>query len=91
MESVRKMVSSMKLPLVDGEEQSSYDPMGEKLKMMSSKHFLEEQRLVELELELEDEEEVEDEELAELITARDFRVSWEHRFTPRYSFNDTSK
>lgn len=81
----------MKLPLVDGEEQSSYDPMGEKLKMMSSKHFLEEQRLVELELELEDEEEVEDEELAELITARDFRVSWEHRFSPRYSFHDTSK
>lgn len=91
MESVRKMVSSMKLPLVDGEEQSSYDPMGEKLKMMSGKIISEEQRLVELELELEDEEEVEDEELAELITARDFRVSWEHRFTPRYSFNDTSK
>nr|ABA95583.1 hypothetical protein LOC_Os12g01250 [Oryza sativa Japonica Group] len=84
------MVSSMKLPLVDGEEQSSYDPMGEKLKMMSGKIISEEQRLVELELELEDEEEVEDEELAELITARDFRVSWEHRFTPRYSFNDTT-
>lgn len=33
------MVSSMKLPLVDGEEQSSYDPMGEKLKMMSGKLF----------------------------------------------------
>uniref|UniRef100_A0A0E0F1B5 DUF6598 domain-containing protein n=1 Tax=Oryza meridionalis TaxID=40149 RepID=A0A0E0F1B5_9ORYZ len=80
------MASSMKLPLVDGEEQSSCGTMGEKLKTMSGKLPLEERRPVVAELELEDE----DEELTEQIMARDFRISWEHRFTPHYSFNDTT-
>ncbi|XP_052135613.1 uncharacterized protein LOC127754177 isoform X2 [Oryza glaberrima] len=79
------MASSMKLSLVDGEEhEASYGAMGEKLKTMSGKLPLEEQRPVVAELELEDEE------LTEQIMARDFRISWEHRFTPHYSFNDTT-
>uniref|UniRef100_A0A0E0F1B9 DUF6598 domain-containing protein n=1 Tax=Oryza meridionalis TaxID=40149 RepID=A0A0E0F1B9_9ORYZ len=41
-------------------------------------------------LELEDEEEVEDEELAEQTTVQNFRVSWQNRFSPRYSFHDTT-
>uniref|UniRef100_A0A0E0F1C1 Uncharacterized protein n=1 Tax=Oryza meridionalis TaxID=40149 RepID=A0A0E0F1C1_9ORYZ len=41
-------------------------------------------------LELEDEEEVEDEELAEQTTVQNFRVSWQNRFSPRYSFHDTN-
>uniref|UniRef100_A0A0E0F1C0 DUF6598 domain-containing protein n=2 Tax=Oryza meridionalis TaxID=40149 RepID=A0A0E0F1C0_9ORYZ len=42
-------------------------------------------------LELEDEEEVEDEELAEQTTVQNFRVSWQNRFSPRYSFHDTNQ
>uniref|UniRef100_A0A0E0F193 DUF6598 domain-containing protein n=1 Tax=Oryza meridionalis TaxID=40149 RepID=A0A0E0F193_9ORYZ len=94
------MASSIKLPLADGEERLSCCgellAMGEKLEeavTISGKLPLEEGmgkgKRRPVVAELEDEEEFEDEELTEQIIARDFRVSWEHRFSPRYSFHDT--
>lgn len=96
------MASSIKLPLADGEERLSCCgellAMGKKLEeavTISGKLPLEEGmgkgKRRPVVAELEDEEEFKDEELTEQIIARDFRVSWEHRFSPRYSFHDTSK